>query len=59
MLFNERVKFCSMNEFRNFVVRNLVGGRVRAILSGGAPLAPDTHDYLKTVLCCPILQVRP
>jgi len=37
-------------------IRNLVGGRVRAILSGGAPLASDTHDYLKTVLCCPILQ---
>ena len=37
-------------------IRALVGGRVRAIMSGGAPLAPDTHDYLKTVLGCPILQ---
>jgi len=25
-------------------------------MSGGAPLAPDTHDYLKTVLGCPLLQ---
>jgi len=37
-------------------IRALVGGRVRAIMSGGAPLAPDTHDYLKSVLGCPILQ---
>ena len=37
-------------------IRLLVGGRVRAIMSGGAPLAPDTHDYLKSVLGCPILQ---
>ena len=37
-------------------IRMLVGGRVRAIMSGGAPLAPDTHDYLKSVLGCPILQ---
>ena len=38
-------------------IRALVGGRVRAILSGGAPLAPDIHDYLRTVFGCPILQV--
>ena len=37
-------------------IRSLIGGRVRAIMSGGAPLAPDTHDYLKSVLGCPILQ---
>lgn len=37
-------------------IRGLVGGRVRAILSGGAPLAPDIHDYLRTVFGCPILQ---
>ena len=37
-------------------IRALIGGRVRAIMSGGAPLAPDTHDYLKSVLGCPILQ---
>jgi hypothetical protein len=30
---------------------------VRVLLSGGAPLAPDTHEYLKAVLCIQILQV--
>ena len=41
--------------FKN--IRALIGGRVRAIMSGGAPLSPETHDYLKNVLGCPILQV--
>lgn len=35
----------------------LVGGRVRAILSGGAPLAPHTHDFLHAVLGIKLLQV--
>eukprot|EP00092_Neocalanus_flemingeri_P058794 GFUD01070172.1.p1 GENE.GFUD01070172.1~~GFUD01070172.1.p1 ORF type:complete len:453 (-),score=135.43 GFUD01070172.1:950-2260(-) len=37
-------------------IRLLVGGRVRAILAGGAPLSEDTHDYLRTVLGAIILQ---
>eukprot|EP00088_Acartia_fossae_P008574 TRINITY_DN14113_c1_g1_i4.p1 TRINITY_DN14113_c1_g1~~TRINITY_DN14113_c1_g1_i4.p1 ORF type:complete len:697 (+),score=216.34 TRINITY_DN14113_c1_g1_i4:275-2092(+) len=37
-------------------IKKLVGGRVRVMLSGGAPLAPDTHDYLKTVFGLPLLQ---
>merc|ERR1711936_989756 len=37
-------------------IRMLVGGRVRAILSGGAPLSPQTHDYLRTVLGIRLLQ---
>jgi len=37
-------------------IRLLVGGRVRAILSGGAPLSPATHDYLRTVLGAILLQ---
>jgi hypothetical protein len=28
------------------------------MLSGGAPLAPYTHDYLKTVFGLPLLQVK-
>ena len=26
------------------------------MLAGGAPLAPETHRYLKTILCSPVLQ---
>eukprot|EP00092_Neocalanus_flemingeri_P026489 GFUD01028711.1.p1 GENE.GFUD01028711.1~~GFUD01028711.1.p1 ORF type:complete len:467 (-),score=150.95 GFUD01028711.1:1201-2568(-) len=37
-------------------IRMLVGGRVRVIIAGGAPLSGDTHDYLRTVLGAIILQ---
>jgi len=37
-------------------IRLLVGGRVRAVLSGGAPLSPHTHDYLRSVLGIKLLQ---
>jgi len=37
-------------------IRLLVGGRVRAIMSGGAPLSPHTHDYLRSVLGVILLQ---
>ena len=36
--------------------RLLMGGKVRLILSGGAPLAPDTHEFIKTCLCVQVLQ---
>ncbi|EEB18314.1 Long-chain-fatty-acid--CoA ligase, putative [Pediculus humanus corporis] len=36
--------------------RHLMGGKVRLILSGGAPLAPDTHEFIKTCLCVQVLQ---
>ncbi|XP_014282035.1 long-chain-fatty-acid--CoA ligase 4 isoform X3 [Halyomorpha halys] len=31
--------------------RKLLGGRLRAILAGGAPLSPDTHDLIRICLC--------
>jgi len=31
-------------------LRSIIGGRVRVLLSGGAPLAPDAHAYCRTVL---------
>ncbi|KAK9806148.1 hypothetical protein WJX72_003254 [[Myrmecia] bisecta] len=33
-----------------------MGGRLRFVVSGGAPLASHVEDYLKVVLCCPVLQ---
>lgn len=32
------------------------GGRVRFIVSGGAPLASHVEDYLQAALCCPVFQ---
>ena len=40
--------------FRN--MRSIVGGRVRFLLSGGAPLFEETHDFVRCVLCAPLVQ---
>ena len=39
-------------------VRALLGGRVRIILAGGAPLSPESHDFLRTAMGCPLMQVE-
>lgn len=33
-----------------------MGGRVRLVMSGGAPLSPDTHELIKTCLCVQVIQ---
>lgn len=33
-----------------------MGGRVRIIMCGGAPLAPDTHEQIKLCLCVHVIQ---
>ena len=40
--------------FKN--VRALVGGKLRVIFSGGAPLSSETHQFLRACLGCPLLQ---
>ena len=37
-------------------IRYFLGGRVRLLLSGGAPLSPDTHSLTRTCLCVPVMQ---
>ena len=34
------------------------GGRVRFIVSGGAPLSTGVAEYLAATLCCPVFQAR-
>lgn len=33
-----------------------MGGKVRIIMSGGAPLSPDTHEQIKICLCVDVIQ---
>eukprot|EP01114_Cavostelium_apophysatum_P013308 TRINITY_DN3194_c0_g1_i2.p1 TRINITY_DN3194_c0_g1~~TRINITY_DN3194_c0_g1_i2.p1 ORF type:complete len:706 (+),score=218.08 TRINITY_DN3194_c0_g1_i2:86-2203(+) len=40
--------------FKKF--RAAVGGRVRAILSGGAPISRDTHEFLRCCFGIPVIQ---
>jgi len=34
----------------------IVGGKIRLLLSGGAPLSPDTHDFVRCALDLPLVQ---
>jgi long-chain acyl-CoA synthetase len=36
--------------------KQMLGGKVRLILSGGAPLSPDTHELVKICLCEKVTQ---
>lgn len=37
-------------------IKERLGGRVRFICSGGAPLPQHLEDWLKVTMCCPIVQ---
>lgn len=37
-------------------VKQGFGGKLRFVVSGGAPLARRVQDYLQIALCCPVLQ---
>merc|ERR1719427_2290945 len=37
-------------------IRYFLGGKVRVLLSGGAPLASDTHSLCRTCLSMPVIQ---
>ncbi|KAK7882756.1 hypothetical protein WMY93_028930 [Mugilogobius chulae] len=45
---------CDRLVFRK--VRSLLGGRVRVLLSGGAPLSADTQRFMNVCFCCPVGQ---
>uniref|UniRef100_A0A668A4B3 long-chain-fatty-acid--CoA ligase n=1 Tax=Myripristis murdjan TaxID=586833 RepID=A0A668A4B3_9TELE len=45
---------CNALLFRK--VRGLLGGRVRMMLSGGAPLSPATQRFMNVCFCCPVGQ---
>jgi len=34
----------------------MAGGRVKAMVSGGAPLNPATQEFIRLCLCCPVVQ---
>lgn len=38
-------------------IKGRLGGRVRVIVSGSAPLAPQIEAFLRVALCAPFVQV--
>lgn len=36
--------------------RDILGGKVRGMLSGGAPLSEDTQYFMNACMCCPVIQ---
>lgn len=38
-------------------VKQRLGGNVKLIVSGGAPLAPHVEEFLKVAMCSPVVQV--
>ena len=37
-------------------LKAVLGGCVKVIVSGGAPLAPHVEQFLRTSMCCPVVQ---
>ncbi len=37
-------------------IKERLGGRVKIIVSGGAPLAPHVEEFLKITMCAPVVQ---
>jgi long-chain acyl-CoA synthetase len=37
-------------------IRNILGGQLRAVLSGGAPLNPETQRFMNICFCCSVTQ---
>ena len=46
--------------FDNLILKpklaSILGGRIKRIFGGGAPLAEETHAFIRAVFCCPIYQ---
>ncbi|KAK6041098.1 CoA ligase 4 domain protein [Cooperia oncophora] len=37
-------------------IGSLLGGHIRCVLSGGAPLSPETQRFMNICFCCPVVQ---
>lgn len=44
------------NKYIFAAAKQVLGGYIRLVLSGGAPLSPDTHNQVKLCLCVTVTQ---
>lgn len=45
-----------MNRLAFDRIRKLLGGKLRYVLSGGAPLNAETQRFMNICFCCPVVQ---
>lgn len=45
-----------MNRLAFDRIRKILGGNLRFVLSGGAPLNPETQRFMNICFCCPVVQ---
>jgi len=36
--------------------QQLMGGRVRFMITGSAPISPTVHEFIKIAMCCPVIE---
>lgn len=54
--YEEGYKSLVMNRLAFDRIRKLLGGRLRYVLSGGAPLNAETQRFMNICFCCPVVQ---
>ncbi|KAL3112722.1 hypothetical protein niasHT_019696 [Heterodera trifolii] len=54
--FEEGYTSLVMNSLAFNKIRNILGGNLRFLLSGGAPLNPETQRFMNICFCCPVVQ---
>lgn len=50
------MKIFSLSRILFSKIRQLLGGELRMMLSGGAPLSEKTQRFMNICFCCPVLQ---
>ena len=54
--YEEGYRSLIMNRLAFDRIRKLLGGKLRYVLSGGAPLNPETQRFMNICFCCPVVQ---
>ncbi|CAJ0928049.1 unnamed protein product, partial [Mesorhabditis belari] len=54
--YEEGYKTLLLNKLVFNKIGKILGGELRIVLSGGAPLSPETQRFMNICFCCPVIQ---